>query len=304
MKIFISGISGLLGLNFAFHAKGSYEIYGGFFSNSIQIPGIQVFKVDATDPLQVDEILSHIKPDIVVNLVALTNVDRCESDPTLAKLLNVEAAEHLARYAAHVGIPMVHISTDHIFDGSSPMRIEADSPRPINNYAATKLKGELVVQELCPDSLIVRTNFYGWGTSIRPSFTDWIISNVKTGNKLNMFSDVFFTPILIDQLIDYILDLIVKNVSGVYNIVGRERLSKYEFALQLADVFGYSTDVINPVSVDEFNFHAPRPRDMSLDGSKLEALLGTKMPSAAQGLNLLRILGARGKADQLESALL
>jgi len=303
MKLFIAGISGLLGLNLALEARERFSVSGCYFNSPVSMEDIQTSRLDVTRLQAVKTILSEIRPDVIVNTVALTNVDQCESDPGLAHKLNVKAAEHLATVASMLGSRLVHISTDQLFDGASPWKTEADPPAPINNYARTKWLAEQAVLKACDNALIVRTNFFGWGTSIRASFSDWILQALEQQRKLTMFSDVFFTPILMNQLIDVITQLISIKSGGIFHVAGGERLSKYAFAVQMAEVFGYPTHSILATSVQDFPFKAARPVDMSLSSNKTEQYLGTQMPIVAEGLERLHSLQRDGWQQGLENSI-
>lgn len=264
---------------------------------------VNAVRLDTTNADEVERVLSAAQPDLIINTVGLTNVDECESNRTLAQGLNADSAKIVARLAHREKISLVHISTDHLFDGTAPGNSETNITNPINNYAVTKKLGEIAVQDACPDSLIIRTNFYGWGTTTRPSFTDWILRSLAEEQRLTMFTDVFFTPILINHLVESIIDLVYHRASGVFNVVGSERISKYAFALKTADVFGYSAETIIPIKVEDFHFEAPRPQDMSLSVAKIEKYLGKLMPDVMAGLKTLKELGEQGTASELRTAL-
>ena len=117
-----------------------------------------------------------------------------------------------------------------------------------------------------------------------------------------MFSDVFFTPIVINDLVDAMFQLIARKATGIFHIAGSERLSKYAFALQLAELFNYPKDRIRNISVDTFPFRAKRPKDMSLSSMKVEHYLGVRMPSVEESLNRLKRLEAEGHRAALEKA--
>jgi dTDP-4-dehydrorhamnose reductase len=151
--------------------------------------------------------------------------------------------------------------------------------------------------------LIIRTNFLGWGTSVRSSLTDWILSSLAGGAPFKMFTDVFITPILINDLLDCILALLDRHVSGILNVAGSVRLSKYEVGIRTARRFGYATDQIRPISVEDFPFVAPRPRDMSLATERVSTLLGRPMPDIDAGLARLRHLRDTGWPSALERAI-
>ena len=247
-------------------------------------------------------VLSSLRPDLIVNTVGLTDVDGCEEDPGQAYQLNVLTAHNAAQIANSLGSKLVHISTDQLFDGTKSWRDESHTPVPINTYGATKLEAEKAVLEACPGALVIRTNFYGWGTSIRTSFSDWISRGLEQNRHLTMFTDVFFTPVLVNDLATVIIKLALKDLSGVFHVGGGERLSKHAFALQTAEALGYSPDLILPTSIQEFTFKARRPLDMSLSSKKVETCLGIRMSFAGDGLRKLKELGTRGWPQALEKS--
>lgn len=299
MNIFITGISGLLGLNLAHLARHDFNVSGCYFKSPVISDGVKTFPLDVTNYPKVVEHLQRLKPDLIIHTAGLTNVEACESNPNLAYDMHVVASKHIARASSMLGSRLVHISTDHLFDGESPWNTETDDPEPINNYAKTKLQAEQVVIQECPQALIVRTNFFGWGTSLKASFSDWILRKLDLGEELTMFTDVYFTPILVNQLGRKIFDLVHKNADGIFNVAGSDRLSKYDFALEIARVFGYSTDLIRPISVRDFSFIARRPNDMSLSSTKASDFLDCPMPTTEEGLKELLSLRSRGWPEAL-----
>ena len=302
MRIFFAGISGLLGLNASLQLRDEHQIAGCYHTHSVGVDGAQIFDIDVTRDEMLETILSDIRADLVINTIAMTNVEACEANPGLAYNLNVETARYIAGVAHKLGIKLVHISTDHLFDGKGSWKKEEDGTCPLNVYASTKLRAEEQVIQACPDALIIRTNFFGWGTSIRQSFSDWIIESLGNNRELTMFSDVFFTPIVSDELVNITMKLVESDAVGVFHVSGGERISKYAFALCLADVFEYPTDKIRPIAVDTFPFKAQRPKDMSLDCDKTSNILGIPMPSVQLSLELLRDLGKRDRRLELEQA--
>jgi dTDP-4-dehydrorhamnose reductase len=303
VKLFITGISGLLGLNFALQARNRFAVSGAHNLHPVSVPEVESTQLDITSLQAVEALLAAAHPDVMVHTAALTNVEQCESDPALAQQINQVSAQHVARSASALGARLVHISTDHLFDGTRQWTSESDPPSPMNTYAKTKYQGELSVLEACPDALIIRTNFFGWGTPVRTSFSDWILNSLENREQLNMFSDGYFTPILINDLVELIIRLIDIEASGIINVGGSDRVSKYEFALELARTFDYPTDRITPVSMDSFGFNAARPKDMSFRSEKIESILATKMPALADSLARLKSLQSKGWPQMLESAI-
>lgn len=302
MKLFITGISGLLGLNAALQARGRWEVSGCYLSHTVRIKGVDAFRLDATSYEELGAALERIRPDVILHTAGLTNVDRCEEDPERAYRLNVGTTENVSRLALALGASLIHISTDHLFDGTRRLLNEDAPPSPLNAYGQTKWEAERAVERHGPAALIVRTNFYGWGTPHKRSLSDWILEGLAERHELTMFSDVFFTPILVNDLIDIAFDLVEARGTGVYNVTGGERVSKEAFGRRVARVFGYAEHGIRPIGVDEAGLKAPRPKDMSLSSEKVVGFLGRKMPGVEEGLVRMKTLRERGWPRAMELA--
>jgi dTDP-4-dehydrorhamnose reductase len=302
MRLFITGISGLLGLNVALVARERVEVGGSFFSHPVSADGLDVYAADARDQDAMTRVLERARPDVILHTVGLSNVDGCEDDPEHAYELNVATAREGARLARACGARFIHVSTDHLFDGERAWRREDDALAPRNVYAKTKGEAEHAVLREHPDALVVRTNFYGWGTSVRTSFSDWVLRGLTEGRPLTMFADVHFTPILVNDLAELLLSLIEAKASGLIHVAGGERVSKYEYAVRAAEVFGLSADRVRAVPADSVMLRAPRPRDMSLACGRAETILGRPMPSLRDGLLRLRALRGQGWPRVLQAA--
>jgi dTDP-4-dehydrorhamnose reductase len=132
--------------------------------------------------------------------------------------------------------------------------------------------------------------------------SDWLICNLRDGKVLTLFDDVYFTPILVDTLTLAAHELVEKGASGVFNLGGPDRLSKYEFALQVSAQFGLPVELIQRGQVSHANLLASRPRDMSLDSSKARQMLGRNLGSVPQYLRDLQAQEVEGRrADLYES---
>jgi dTDP-4-dehydrorhamnose reductase len=274
-----------------------------YHRHPVVAPGITGVRSDANGPGALAAIVLDLQPDLVVHTAGLTNVDECERQPETADRLNVGASEEIAAAATRVGARLVHISSDHLFSGTRASRGEEEAPSPVNVYGRTKVAAEAAVLAVAPSALIIRTNFYGWGTPVRRSFSDWILDRLRAGTRLRMFTDAVFTPILVNHLSEALFDLLSRGATGVFNVAGRERVSKYEFGCRLAERFGYDRGHIEPASLHEFPFAARRPPDLSLDVAKVERLLGAPMPDVAQGLDRLAALEQEGWPSALAAAL-
>jgi dTDP-4-dehydrorhamnose reductase len=205
----------------------------------------------------------------------------------------------VAEAAAHENISLVHISTDHLFAGLRSDYSESDQPEPLNEYARSKLLAEDWIRQAHPNALVVRTNFFGWGHAYRQSFTDWILSNLRAGKSITLFDDVFFTPILADSLAMAAHRLLDKSASGVFNLVGDERVSKYQFAIRLAKAFGLPGELIRRGRISNSNLLARRPPDMSLNNSKARSILGDGLGCLEGFFSILHRQEMDGRREEL-----
>ncbi len=284
----ITGASGLLGHALCRQLVENQKTVSALKStHDVGLDGLQEISIDITDAHTVEKIIGDQNPDVIVHAAGITNVDECENNPVLAQAVHVQGTRHIARAAQSRGIPLVYISTDHLSDGAQALVDEQVPTAPINVYAKTKRDGERVVFDICDQAFSVRTNFFGPGRLWRPSFSDWILESLEQSTPLNMFVDAYFTPISTFYLSSAIIDLVEKKASGVFNVAGAERISKYDFAVSLAAAAGHSSEPIYKTSLADFGFKAPRPRDMSLSTQKIVAFLGRAMPTVSESINSL-----------------
>jgi dTDP-4-dehydrorhamnose reductase len=306
MKFFISGISGLLGGNIAHYIPYLYEeepieLVGVYAHNKIVKDDVEIIKADITDKHGLEKLLDKIRPDIIFHCAAITNIDYCEENPSAAYEVHVEGTKNLALSAGKTGAKLVYISTDAVFDGEKGNYSEEDEPNPINIYAKTKLEGETVVKDSLDDYLIFRTNFYGWNIREKYSFSEWILHDLLEKKQLTMFTDVFFTPIFVNDLIEVMVELIKNDARGLYHIGGDERCSKYHFGMKLAEIFNLDQHYIQPISVDQFNFKAKRSKDMSLSTKKLSDMLNNRLlPTIEEGIKKFKDCLTNGYLDKLK----
>jgi len=175
-----------------------------------------------------------------------------------------------------------------LYQGVMPSVDEETLPEPVNQYGITKWKAEQVVLEACPNALVIRTNFYGWGPKYRQSFTDFIISHLRAGKIIRLFEDVYYSPILISVLVNTIHELIIKGASGIFNVVGDERVSKLSFGKKVAEIFSLDQSLILSDSFAKRSDLVKRPLDMSLSNAKVVSFLGKPLGTMEEHLLLLK----------------
>ena len=285
MQLLVTGASGLLGLNLCLTgaAKG-YAVTGLVNSRSLQ--GVP-FDVQAVNLLETEKALSVIEtvqPDAIIHCAAIADLNKAEADPVLAERVNGEVPGMLAEAARRWGIPLVHISTDAVFDGRRSGYIETDPQNPLSVYARTKLQGEKAVLSGYPDAAVVRTVFYGWSLSGRRSLAEFFIHNLMDGKTIKGFSDTSFCPLYVEDLAEVLLEILSAGLSGVYHVVSPEHLSKYEFGVRLAQAFGFDTSLITPVEVQAVGRGAPRSNMLILNPDKVQQALRHSLPSVDSGI--------------------
>ena len=278
-KILFTGGSGLLALNWAYQIRNSYDIFLGLHEKVINMNGVTSVMISLESEVDFLNSIQSIKPDLIIHTAGMTNVDLCEADPNMASKINFEAVKYVSNVCSKNNIDLIFISTDHLFNGEKSFVEENQLKSPINWYGRTKSLGEDYITENNPNSLIIRTNFFGWGTSYRQSFSDFIINSLSSGKNITLFHDIYYTPILIDVLVINVMNLYLSKAIGIFNVVSSERISKFEFGLMVADIFGLDASLILKGKIEDRLELVQRPKDLSLSNLKLVDFLKTSIPS-------------------------
>lgn len=287
-KLLITGGSGLLGGNISRIAAGDFETYATDNSHPMQSPACSFMLLDIRDKKQTLSVFKEIKPNLVIHTAALVNVDYCEGHPEEAWSNNVDGTEHVALASREVGAKLIHISTDSVFDGEKGMYAEEDTANPLNVYAKTKLEGEARVQRWLSDGLIIRTAFFSRSSPGGRSLAEWVINGLENGRILKMFTDAFFSPLPVNALAEAILAMYRKKLSGIYHVGCDGRYSKYAFGLEIARQLGFNSNNIQPSTLAEAKLKAPRPKDVSLNISKVFNAANIHFPDLREGVSQLR----------------
>ncbi|WP_099332623.1 dTDP-4-dehydrorhamnose reductase [Actinomyces minihominis] len=216
-------------------------------------------RLDITSPEEIEAFFEEMKPEVVVNCAAYTAVDPAEENEGLAFTLNAVAPQYLARAAAKRGIPLVQISTDYVFSGTSPIPYaEDDAAHPLGAYGRTKAAGEWAVRADHPSSYIVRTAWlYGAGG---PCFPKTLARVLKQNGTANVVDDQHGQPTWTKDVARIIVDLVTKQAPfGIYHATSEGEATWYDFTRAIAAEVGVSEDEVHPVSTKDFPRPAPRP---------------------------------------------
>jgi dTDP-4-dehydrorhamnose reductase len=300
-RVLITGASGLLGSNLVLELSRRFEIAATYYQHPLHLDDCEMIPMNITQANEAWAIIRRVEPHVVIHCAAETRVDYCEEYPDEAFRTNVAGTQNLAKATAHIGAKFVYISTDSVFDGQIGMYNEEASPNPPNVYARTKLAGEQVVKQHVVNHLIVRTNIYGWNARPKFSLAEWILDRLDHGQIVPGFADVYFSPILVNDLAEILVHMINADLQGVYHAGASEHCSKLDFAGVLCKMFDRDVSLVRPANSGEAGFKAPRPKDTSLDVSKITQVLGRAMPGIVDGLSRFRRLLEDGYVSRLRS---
>ena len=272
-KILITGSTGQLGNSLGKVFKSRYDLV----STSRTKPNLNTnYFLDITNSLLVKDMVSAISPDIIINLAALTNVDLCESNPDLAHAINFQGVKNLVNVFKG---PIIHLSSDYVFDGKLGQYNENDITNPINVYGVTKYKAEKFLLEKSKGSLVIRTNvLYDYQSKAKSSFLNWVVDSLKRGEKIKVVDDQFNNPTWTDS-ISVVIDRAIKaDLNGLIHWGDFDWISRYDFANKIADKFNLQNNLIEPIKTEELNQVALRPLNGGLDTTLAQNLLGLEPP--------------------------
>ena len=190
---------------------------------------------DITDLHLLQSAIDQIKPNIIVHLAAVVNLKVCEDNFSVARMLHVDVTRFLAKQNAK----MLYVSTDSVFNGEAGNYTEESLPDPLNNYGRTKYLGELTVRANNKNSLVIRTNIFGYNNPLKSSLAEWALKEFKAGNQIRGYSDVLFNAIYTKHLAEIIVTLIDTDQNGLINIASKTQISKYDFLVSLANAAGF-----------------------------------------------------------------
>lgn len=254
MRILITGASGMLGHDLQRTLK-NHEL---ILCNSKNL--------DITNKNLVSEKINEMKPDILINSAAYTNVDDCETNYEEAHKVNALGPKNLATVCKDLKIPLVHISTDYVFDGkkTEPLK-ENDNLGPQTAYGKTKLEGEQFIQKILDEYFIIRTAWlYGCDGN---NFVKTMLNLSKSHNEINVVNDQIGSPTFTYDLAKGISEIIKTDKYGVYHLTNSGSCSWYEFSKEIFKLANINVKV-TPVTTEEFPRPAPRPKYSVLSNDK------------------------------------
>lgn len=243
------------------------------------------FDFDA--PETIPGLLRNAAPSLIVNAAAYTAVDKAESEPEAADRANRQGPALLARYAAEADIPLIHVSTDYVFDGTKAAPyVETDPTNPTGVYGATKRAGEEEVLALCPKAVILRTSWVY--ASEGKNFVLTMLGAARRLPKLRVVADQRGCPTNADDLADAVLAVAARlgdgwrdEYRGIFHAAGTGETTWHGFASAIfaaAEPHGLARPEVEAIRTDDWPTPARRPADSRLDTAKLGAVFGVQLP--------------------------
>jgi dTDP-4-dehydrorhamnose reductase len=286
LKIAIIGGTGLLGSNLLKLYK-EYDVKSFSRNQLNNVDNHKNFIISFKDlENELKKFFTDWKPDIIINTVAIVNLQSCEDNYDYANSINCDIAKILSTLSQNYDSYFIHISTDHYYNDNLKVHNENDNIKLLNNYAKTKYNAEKEVLLSNPKALVVRTNIIGFRKKNPMSFFEWLLDSLQNNKKINLYSNFYTSPISVQELGKILILCYYKRLNGIYNISSRQTISKYQFGIKTAKKFNLKYD-----NIKRFEFKnkdsLKRALTLGLDVSKIENNLGISMPTIDETLESL-----------------
>lgn len=277
-RMLIVGVTGFVGSRLARAARKHFEVIGGSRACDERSGTISL---DITQRASVRRAFELAKPELVVHLAAMSDIDRCESERDTAEQVNYLGAKNVAEECARAGARLIYTSSDAVFDGTKQIYYEHDPMTPANWYGETKARAERAIAELLPTAAIVRVSLV-LGHSALPggnSYLQKVIGNLKAGNQIITPTFEYRNPIDVETLCELLLELAARHdATGIFHIGATDKMSRYDLARAIAEQLGYDPALIVP-QTEMVPGRAPRGRDDFLVTQRVRQFCRTPIPT-------------------------
>jgi dTDP-4-dehydrorhamnose reductase len=281
-KMLITGSTGLVGSYFCrLTALKKYCLYALVHSESTTSgKSIAVDFSYSTDSFK--EAINRVRPDIIVHLAAMTDVEQCEIQKDIANNINYLSVKQVVDYVENSNKDcfVLFVSTDYVFDGEKGHYKEEDMTNPINWYGTTKLLAEQELLKSCSENWCIARTSTPFGVhSKKLTFPLFVVKNLSQNHEIKVLTDQITSPTYALNLVEMLLEIIDNRVNGILHVSGSSQVSRFDQALEIASMYNLNKNLIKPTTINEMGWKAARPKNSSLDSSKAYSTL-TKKPMA------------------------
>jgi dTDP-4-dehydrorhamnose reductase len=267
-RLLVTGASGFLGWNICRLADTGWTVLGTCFSHEVRIHGVEMLRADLTDFRELKRVFKEARPGAVIHAAALSNPNVCQTNPSRSREINVDASINIAGLCADLQVPCVFTSSDLVFDGLNPPYSEEAPVSPVSVYGKHKVMAEEGMMKRYPQTIICRMPLmFGDAGPVAESFIQPMLTTMKSGGELKLFTDEFRTPISA-RVAARGLFLALSGAAGILHLGGGERISRYDFGVLMMKCFGLPENRLVPCRQREVASQAPRPPDVSLDSGR------------------------------------
>jgi len=291
LRILIIGGSGVVGTKLLnFFTLNNHQVEFTYLTHEVSYA--KGHELDITKKDDVIELISKINPNVVINTTSLL-MDKSETQPELAESINVKGMENIIEGCKKTNSKIVFVSSSAVFDGKKSEYFENDPPSPLTIYGKTKFQAEELIRKSDLSHLILRTDvLYCW-------IEDWqkpqrinsvlrVLDTLGSGKILKELTDWVNTPTYVPDFVNAVHKLLEQKEEGIFHVSGPEFISRYDWSLKVAEIFGLDEKLIQPITSDELNLPAKRP-NINLRNQKLTEKTGFQMKGVEEGLlNMLR----------------
>ena len=285
-KILVTGSAGLIGTQIVKDLLDNHKQVYSCYNKTKPELGI-ITHLDLTKKDDIVNTMSRIKPDVVIHLGAMTDVELCETETELAKKINTDATEILALESEKYNTFFVYMSTDYVFDGKVGMKKENDKTNPINFYGKSKLDGERVFKKITTPNVIVRTSTPFGIHSKKISFPIWVKKNLELEKEISVVVNQYTSPSYVPNISKMIIEIMERKITGIIHLAGATKISRYDFAVQISKIINANKQFLKLTKIDQMNWKAQRPADSSLSVSKANKILKNKPEKIEDSLKSL-----------------
>ena len=284
LKFLVTGSAGLIGRQVVKDLSDTHEVFSCYDKSKPEYGN--AVKMDLLNHEMISNVLLETEPDVVIHLGAMTGVDLCEKEESMAFDINTKATQIIAQQCSILNTFLVYVSTDYVFDGNLGMYYEDSAPNPLSVYGKSKLEGEKVIQTFSSDWCIVRTSTPFGLHPTKKSFPIWVIENLQKQKQIDVLTDQFTSPTYVPSLSRMLIEISERHLTGIIHVAGASKISRYEMAKLISDKLGLDGKLLREISINDIKWEAPRPKDSSLNVSKAISILNQKPQKIDYDVNL------------------